>query len=752
MKTHTLLLTSLLLSPAFAAFGQTETLSSATQTNATATNVTDTVPEPSIDLDDLVVVADRPIVQSDGAKLTYNLDEDVSTKGMTLSDALRKVPMVSVDGEGNIRINGQDNFKVYVNGKEDPALTARCKDIFKAMPAESVMKIEVITEPGAKFDAEGTGGILNLVTVSRNSTDGYSGSISAVFSKSQTGASVYGRMKHSRLSMSANFDYANAKLFHQSNWSENDIEQLNSFDSRYQYNRIQQRVTWDYIGGGLNLSYDLSEKDLITANANVYSMRASLQKGGYSLYKVWNADHQLIGSVKRDLHGVLVNTSVIAGASWQHSFSEEGEKLILSYLYNHGYNNLTATLDKPQIEGQTVVTPYELTSNKGYNNEHTIQLDYVKPISQDKHTLDAGGKIVMRRNPAKAFTLWDSDQSESEAAPADRTDIIQKQDIYALYLSYKGKFDNVSVTAGIRYEHTRMGIDYKTGEVSDFTSRLNDVVPNAALTYSFTEASNLRFSYQMRISRPSLKQVNPYEFIYIPTIVEKGNPDLNSERANKLSLLYSNFGRNIGGNVGIEYTVISNSISPFTYTQDDITYSTYANIGRRKSFDIFGYLTWSPLSGLQFSANARLAHRDFSAKKLNLGNSGWTLNYGADINYSLPCRLRINIYGGQSTKSYHLQGWEDGWYYYGFGISRNFLKNNALTLTLTASQFLQSQMSSNAYTATENMINKFTFHNKNWNVGLSISWNFGSLKSDVKKTSRQIENDDKSSVAGQSLM
>ncbi len=752
MKTHTLLLTSLLLSPALASYGQTETLSSVPQNNVNTSNPVDTVPETSIELDDLVVVADRPIVQSDGAKLTYNLDEDVSTKGMTLSDALRKVPMVSVDGEGNIRINGQDNFKVFVNGKEDPALTARCKDIFKAMPAESVMKIEVITEPGAKYDAEGTAGILNLVTLTRNSTDGYSGSISANFSKSQTGASVYGRMKHGKLSMSANFDYANARLFHQSNWSENNIEQLNSFDSRYQYNRIQQRVIWDYIGGGLNLSYDLSEKDLITTNANIYTMKASLLNGGYSLYKVWNADHQLIGSVKRDLYGVLVNTSLIAGASWQHSFSEEGEKIILSYQYNHGYNNLTATLEKGEIEGQTVVAPYELTSNKGYNNEHTIQLDYVKPLYQDKHTLDAGGKVILRRNPAKAFTLWDKGQNEMDANPADRTDIIQKQDIYAAYLAYNGRFNHFSTTAGIRYEHTRMGIDYKIGEVTDFTNHLNDVVPNAAITYNFTDASNLRFSYQMRISRPSLKQVNPYEFIYIPTIVEKGNPELDSERANKLSLLYSNFGRTIGGNIGVEYTMIRNSISPFTYTQDEITYSTYANIGRRQSFDIFGYLTWSPVSGLQFSANARLSHRDYSAKKLNLSNSGWTLNYGADMNYSLPCRIRINVYGGQATKSYHLQGWEDGWYYYGLGISRSFLKNNALTLTLTASQFLQSQMSYDAYTATENMINKSTFHNKNWNVGLSLSWNFGSLKSDVKKTSRRIENDDKSSVAGQSLM
>lgn len=142
-----------------------------------------------------MVVADKPLVQSDGTKLSYNMEEDPSARGNTLLDALRKVPMVSIDGEDKIRINGQSNFKIYVNGKEDPSLSANYDKIFKAMPADAVVKVEVITEPGAKYDAEGTAGILNLITVSKNTTDGYSGSLSASMSKSASGGSFYGRMK-----------------------------------------------------------------------------------------------------------------------------------------------------------------------------------------------------------------------------------------------------------------------------------------------------------------------------------------------------------------------------------------------------------------------------------------------------------------------------------------------------------------------------------------------------------------------------
>ena len=753
MKAHTNILPILLLLPPMAVgapLGEPTTSLTATQQlqrKKTETS-TDTIPL-SIELDDLEVVASRPIIKSDGAKLSYDLKEDISSKGMTLSDALRKVPMVTVDGEGNIRINGQDNFKIYVNGKEDPSISANYKYLIKAMPAEAVMKVDVITEPGAKYDAEGTAGILNLVTISRNTTDGYSASFNASFTKQQSGVSAFGRMKHGRLSMSANINYANGSIFPQTNWNENNVENLSSEAVRYQYNKLQQKVGWDYIGGGLNISYDLSDADLFTLNANVSSMNGKLKKGGNSYFEAHNAQHQFVGSSMRSLQGDLTESSLNAGVSWQHSFDNEGTKLILSYLFNHGYRCLEAELSQTEAEGEQIVAPYEFTSDKGNNNEHTIQLDFVKPLGSDSHTLDAGGKLIVRRNPDVAYTLW---APGSEGDPSDLSDIMQKQDIYAAYLAYNGRFGRLSTTAGLRYEHTGMGIDFKAGEEPDFFNHMNDIVPNAALAYSFTEASNLRLAYQMRISRPSLRQVNPYELILIPDVAEKGNPDLESERANKLTLTYSNYGRLIGGNVGLDLTLVDNAISPFTYFKDGVNYSSYANIGHRRDFAFFGFLNCTPLNILQFSVNARLTRQSVSLQSMNLSNSGWTLNYGANANLTLPSKFRFNVYGGQSTRSYNLQGWQDGWYYYGLGISRGFLKKDALTVTLTAHQFLQGHTTNRSYTATENMINRFAFYNKSWNVGISLSWNIGSLNSDVKKTARQIETDDQSSVAGQSSM
>lgn len=734
MKTKLFLFSFLLLAHGSAVFAQTE--------------ATDSIEGAFYDLDDIVISADRPIVQSDGAKLTYNMEEDPSAKGNTLLDALRKVPMVSVDGDNNISINGQSNFKIYVNGKEDPALTAHYKNIFRAMPADAVAKVEVITEPGAKYDAEGTAGILNIVTVTRNSSDGYSGSVTASFSKSQTGGSLYGRMKKGPLSMSANFDYANGSIFKMDNTFTSNIENLSSFENRYQTTHNKQNLGFDYYGGGINLSLDVSPKDLLTANGNLYAVKGSVgnNKSIFST-SIMNADMQSVAFVSRLVEASIANTGVTAGASWQHTFDEKGQKTVLSYLYNYGYNRMEGTFDEIEASGIQIASPYERMDSKGYNNEHTVQLDYINPFDGEHHTLETGAKAVWRDNDADSHTIRGNNASSAVESADDRSDLTQFQDIYAAYASYTGRFASLSATAGLRYEHTRMGIDFRSGDTPDFTNRLNDVVPNAALTYSFSMASNLRLAYQMRISRPSLDQVNPYHQAFMPNYVKTGNPDLESEKSNKISLTYTNFGTVCGGNIGVEYAAINNAISQFSYLLDNVTYETVANIGHDRRLAFFGFFNWSIIPGMQFSVNARLTRQMFKSFNPDYSNSGWNLNYGANWNYSLPCGVKFNLYGGQNTRDYNLQGHSNGWYYYGLGISKDFLKNNALTLTLNANNFLQDHTSYRNVIAADNMRTETEYRNQNWNVGISVSWNFGNLKSDVKKTDATINNDDKSSVS-----
>ena len=154
----------------------------------------------------------------------------------------------------------------------------------------------------------------------------------------------------------------------------------------------------------------------------------------------------------------------------------------------------------------------------------------------------------------------------------------------------------------------------------------------------------------MRISRPTLNQINPFRQNYIPNYVESGNPDLSSERANKISLTYSNFGRVFGGNIGVEYSTIDNAIAHKYFMEGNTFYDTYANIGHERSLAFFGFLNWTIVPRMQFSVNARLTRQMFSSPEENLSNAGWNLNYGANWNYSLSSGFKFNVYGGQNTR------------------------------------------------------------------------------------------------------
>ncbi len=702
----------------------------------------DSIPESTIDLEDFVIVADKPVIQTDGAKLTYNMEEDPSSKGNTLMDALKKVPMVSVDGEGNIRLNGQSSFKIYVNGKEDPSLTANYKNVFKAMPSEAVAKVEVITEPGAKYDAEGTAGIINIITITKNSTDGYSGTVSASFSKQQASGSLYGRMRKGKLAMSANVDYADNSAFIQKNNGRVVMENLEDSHAPVIVNEQTQNIVFRYVGGGLHLSYDLTPNDLLTADATVYAVKGRAKDGSFMSASSF-LDGIRTTFLKRDLNGKLANTGVNAGAAWQHQFDEERQKVVMSYLFNYGYNNLDMSLKKVEDSRGFSASPFERNTMNGREHEHTLQIDYINPFGGDRHTLETGAKGIWRRNNALSVQYLGDNPASCTENMDNFSDLTQKQDIYALYASYSGKFGNLKTTAGLRYEHTRMGIDYHWGDYTDFMTKLNDVVPNVSVTYGFTPASNLRLAYQMRIRRPSLSAINPFIINYNTNTVQQGNPDLSSERANKVSLSYSNFSSVIGGKIGMVYSIKDNAITDYTYMKGDVLYQTYANIGKEQYFAIDGYLSWTVLPGLQFSVNGRLQKDWLKSKSPSYSNSGWSLNYGANINYRLPAEIKLNLYGGQKTRSYDLQGHNNGWYYYGLGLSRDFLKNKALTVTISASDFLQDSWSYKSVTVADGVRTSNTWTNYNWNIGISASWNFGSLKSDVRRTSTGIKNDDK---------
>lgn len=694
-------------------------------------------------LEEVVVTGRRKLVQSDGATLTYNVTEDPDASTNSTIEILRKVPMVTVDAEDNIKVNGQSNFKIYLNGKEDPMLSGDPKTILKAMPASSIKKIEVITEPGAKYDAEGTGGILNIVTETKQNLDGYLANVNFNIDNRKIGGAFYGRMKYRNVTASAQVNYANGFVFKQPATSRATTENLTSDIDYMRHQNRNQTFGWDFVSGNVNLSWEPDTINLFTLSANIYANNFSgdanvenymISKAGVTQWSLQQFGRQ---------SGEYLGSSV--QLSYQHNFSKDDHFITASYLFDYGVNDSdTETMTLDDYNHQTE-HDYENLINNIHLPKHTFQIDYSNRFSQ-RHLLEAGAKGVIKRENGDTKPYFGADKENAILNDDTRVKMYQFQDIFALYASYTGNFGKWSVKGGVRYEFTRIGLTYKIGDYQDFSSHMNDLVPNAAVSYRMGQAANLRLAYQMRISRPGLNSLNPYQDKIVVGTVKYGNPDLDNSRSHSVSLNYSNYGGKLGGSAGIYYSHVGNGVTDIIFMKDNILNTTYANVGKNSTVGMNVNVNWQIIKDLDFGLYMGGAYEDYrsDSEMLKLRNHGWRGNLSADANYTMPGKIRVSAYGGYGSGWIDAQSSGDGWYYYGLGFSRSFLKNDMLTLRLTANNLFPSYRVSTWGQTSETAISRSVNRFRQWGVGFSVSMRLGGLRSDVKRTGAKIESEDTS--------
>ena len=696
-------------------------------------------------LDELVIEADKPILKTDGAKLTYDVEEDPSADSSSAMDILKKVPQISVDGDGNVRLNGSTAFKFQVNGIDNPMLKQYADRILPAMPGSMISKIEVITEPGAKEDAEGVAGIINIITERTQSKDGYSGSVSLKGDNRSISPSLNAILKKNKVTLSANASY---QWGFSPQKGENEMSSLYLSDPSLSIlkTNMRQDAKHQFASGNISMSWEPNARNLVTTGIELFYLDVNMNsiKGETNMMNNYNNS---MWSFKQTGYGSLGIFNLSANASYRHNFELESKNyLVISYLFNFGRNNLWIDRTYYDMINYLPANGYasQKDSSKTFNRGHTVQADYANDFRSEHHLLEVGVKGIFRDNSAESKYYYGENIEAMTESYGELID--QPQDIYAAYGSYTGNFGNFGIVGGLRFEHTRMGVKYKYATNENFNSHLNDWVPNAALTWNFSPASNLRLAYQMRISRPSIDQVNPFELSFTEYEIRRGNPDLTSERNHMISLKYSAFGRILGGSIGLEYNLSDNAISGYTYLEQgeiNTVVTTYANIGKKQDVALTGFFNWNIIKNMNFALNGRLAYNKFSAPKEGYWNHGWSGNIGGMWNYAVADLYKFAAYGAWFAPNINLQGNTSGFYYYGISASRDFLKNKSLNLSISANNFMQSKMKYKMKTSSKDVVYNTTAYNLSaWTVGISLTWKFGSLTDQVKKTGREIMNDD----------
>lgn len=245
----------------------------------------------------------------------------------------------------------------------------------------------------------------------------------------------------------------------------------------------------------------------------------------------------------------------------------------------------------------------------------------------------------------------------------------------------------------------------------------------------------------MRIWRPSIGLLNPYRNTMSINEVSYGNPNLESEKSNSVSLSYSNYGGKIGGSFTLAYEREDNSIADYQFFENNILHSTYANIGHSQSTRANLNLQWSIIPMLNVGLYAGGSYRDIKADSPELkdSNSGWQGDFNLNVDYTFPFRLRMSAYGGGGTGWIDLQSKGSGYNYYGISLSRSFLKEDALSISAYGSNFIQPYRTGK-YTQsseTSRLTNEYRY--RQWSVGASVTFKFGALRTDVKRTQADLD-------------
>lgn len=719
------------LSPSATAAGSsTETSTGGEPNDSTGIEATE--------LDDLIVVQNKKLVQNDGAKLTYNVSEDPESKSGTLLDILRKVPGITVDANDEVKVNGQSNFKILINNREDPMLKGDIKTVLKSLPAGSIRKIEVISEPGAKYEAEGTGGILNIVTDRGTNLSGFNTRFNAWMNSYNAGGSANGRVKIGKVMLGANVNYNNGYIWPRTSSSHIEIEDHTGSENHLNTRDRKTRDSYDYTGVNIDMSWEPDTLNLFTLSANfsdwTNSQRADERNTMFtpSMTQLWSMDR----SDRYRYHSLGGGFQM----SYQHTFGRHDNTLVASYMFDGGRNSSVNTYHTTCREGDIDEMPWIRKNSSGDNLGHIIQIDYSNQLGP-RHKLEAGAKASIDDNSnfSRAYAGLQEDDLTEDSPRAVK--VSQFKDIYAAYASYTGSYAKIGVTAGLRFEHTRMGLHYKLGDFPDFTTYLNDLVPNAAFSYNFTDASALRLAYQTRIGRPGISRLNPYRDTSTPAYVQYGNPNLESERSHYVSIGYTNYDHPLSGGVKLGYRYLNNSINDILFMRDGVMNSTFANVG--KQHEVSGSLdaNWRINDNLQWSAYFGVWYEYMKAdtEVVRARNKGWNYNVNSNINYTLPCKVRLSAYGGWYSGWLDLQSKGGGSYWYGLGASRSWLKNDALTLSLSLGNLFPTHRS-NGYTQSDGTVTySYNSRFRQWHVGMSVSFSFGGLTANVKRTAANVE-------------
>lgn len=681
-------------------------------------------------------VAQKKIVTKDADKLVYDIQADPESKSLDALTIMNKVPYLSVDGNDQLQLKGKTEFKIFVNGRPSSMMERDYKNILKSMPSANISKIEVITNPSSKYDAEGIDGIINIVT-NKRVLDGYSGNLSSGTSfpngTPRLGLSI--TTKNSKFGFSANgsYSYNNSPYISSFNTLSNRVNQQTLNQNGLSKSSSKNGYIYTEV------SYELDSLQLFTASLS-WNKNAGT-----------NNNEQL--SVLNDQQNILqryllLNDGTTKGhgndfsVNYQLGFKNNKKKLLtFSYNYYDYANSLNSYQNLSQVINFN--QPNYRQTNLGTVDSHTAQLDFIQPIN--KLNFEAGVKATYRANKGDYVYDYFDINIQNYLIDASRTNIYTNdQLILGAYNSLSYKFKKVSLRGGLRLENTIENAEFistKTHVKQNYWSLL----PNIGVSINLTDNKSLSTNFTQRINRAGINKLNPFVDRSNPNFEKAGNPNLYAPRVNTLNLEYSYFNK-LNASVGLQFNQAKGMFIPVDTFDPvtQITRSTFENMGKMKGIGLNYYLSFSITKKWNFSSNGGGEYIDVNTQvggkfeNIDIYMGRFNLNTA----YSIKSNWRVNAsFNFNSATPNTLQSRNVSYSASSFGSSIDLAKNK---ISLSASVNNPFNKYRDNYSEINNQqvfqINSQQIYFRR--VNFSANYKFGQLKGGIKKNQRNIRNDD----------
>jgi hypothetical protein len=702
-------------------------------------------------LTEVAVTATKPIIKQDIDRITYDMQADPESKVNTVLDMMRKIPLLSVDAEDNIKLKGSGSYKILINGKPSSLVARNPSDVFKSMPAANIEKIEVITTPPAKYDSEGLAGIINIIT-KKNIDAGYNGSLNYrhSFPTGGPGGSGSITVKKGKLGLSAyggvnRFKNPATQYLSSRNTTGNEafgiLPTALSQDGSSEYGN-------DFGYMSTELSYEIDTLNLITGE---FSYNKSKNNGITKVTSMLTQDNEPFQSYRSDNNSDYEWKGYDLSLNYQRGFKKNKNQILtLSYKASNS-NNIQAS--SFNLFDRFNYTPELFPNFNQYNNgksvEQTIQADYAHPVGK-KLNIEGGVKAILRENSSVFEYQGQNAAGEYIVDPLRTNNFNNQQNVYGVYNSYQYNLTNWGFKAGVRVELTTIDADF-VSQASNLNSDFFNVIPSVSVNRKFKDMSSLNFGYTQRIERPGIWELNPF-VDRSPNYESTGNPDLKPVLNNSFELNYSRFKKG-SINVGLNYSFANNTIQNVSsfIPEEDITRSTYVNTGKDRKFGTNFNISYPFTPALNLTLGGNLNYiwleGDVNGETVkNDGLQGYVYGY---LSYKLKSGWRLGGNFNYNSSWISLQGSSKAMVYTSFSLGKDIIKDKLTFSGSVSNPFTKYQAWENE-TVGPNFTQRTYRENYSRRFNLSLNWRFGKLTESIKKNKRGISNDDVKSGGGSS--